>query len=293
MHNLFRKSIKIVAGFGLLLLYNCATVSLPTNEIVIKENSLSTLFSEDRKTLVYFNRQENITLIDYLTSSGVLDERSLSMLNKSHEVYAGFDLDTSNGLDAIIRGDFSKWSMELGLFFSFDWKKQSTNGFSYWINKNGLQLYFLDNEYIIISSFDITNIITNVEDSLIDSPNESIILMLPNMDDEQNRQLSNGFIKGGILNLSIYLDRIENEYSLSGVIGLESDSKARAFSRLINIFLKLMLSGSTDADIVRLSREFKLETEKNKVLVGNITINDKILVEMINSIILYDREADN
>lgn len=292
MHYLFRKGIKILAGLGLLFLYNCATINIETPQQENQGVNISTLFPKERKSLIYLNGKDNTVLIKNLTTAINLDEQALTIIEKSREVYLAFDQDISLGMDAVINGDYSKRKYEFGLFFSLDWKKVSKDGRSYWINKKGMKLYFNGNEQIIMSNFDIIPIIKNLEHSVLEPPVGSIVLILPNMNDEQNMTLSNGFIKGGINSLSIYLNKVDNIYEFNGILSLESNSKAKSFTRLINIFLKILLSASNDDDIVRISEEFKIKAENSDVLVDNITLKEDFLIELINKIIFYGREAD-
>lgn len=292
MRNLFRKSLRIIAGFGLLFLYNCATVT-PSPSLVEKEScSLGDIFSKDMKTLVYLNRDENTTLIKSLSKSMGLDNNALSIINKSRELYIGLPEDVSEGMEVVVSGTFSKWKLEVGLFLSLDWKKIGRGGYTYWISKEGMSLYFVGDEHIILSSFGIIPLIKIFENSSLDPPTESILLLLPDMTSEQNSVLSRGFIKDGINDISISLDRISDKYELTGTLWLESGSKARGFSYLINIFLKLALSQSKDSEIVKISKEYEIEAINNTVLVRNITLNNKIIVDFVNSIIFIDGDTD-
>lgn len=292
MRNLFGKSVKLIAGISLLFLYNCTTLIPSGDGVERASSSLDSIFSENMKTLLYFNSQENITLIESISHFMDLDERTISIVNKSRDVYIAFPGDISGGMNVVVTGDFSKWKAELGLFFSFDWKKIKGDGYKIWINEDGLSLYFIGDEIIIISSFNIEPIITILEENYLDPPTDSILLVLPNMDEEQNKNLSNGFIKGGINNMSVSLNLEDSQYRINCILGLDSVGKARALSRLVKIFLKISLSVSTNADIVKIADEFEIKSENSTVLVENISLSEKIIVDFINNIIFLDREAD-
>ncbi len=291
MYNLFRKSIIIIAGLGLLFLSGCTTI--PQSELVEKDSlTLHDIFPEDRETLIYFELKENLNLIHSVLESFPLNATALKLINSSNELFLGFNENVSSGFDAIIKGDFSKWKAELGLFFSFDWKKVNVEGTKYWLNRDGLKIYFESDNVIIVSTFEIVSLINSSVNSFLDPPADSILLVMPEVDDDFTKKLSNGFIKGGIINISIALDKEDAEYNMTGTLGLESERKARGFRLLMKMFLKLMLSGSTDANIVAIGQNLEIKSVDNLVIVENVNLNEIFLTDFINNIILLDGDAD-
>ena len=292
MHYLFRKSIKIVAGLCLLLfLNNCTTITQP-KEDGFSSVAIDDIFDANRETLVYINKNDNNQYLELITESIELDKHSLEILNKSDEVFAAFDSDLTSGFDVVLNGEYSKRKYEFGLFLSLKWHKTKSEGFSYWMNDDGLKLYFLNNNQIIVSTFNITPIIKILESNYLDTPNESLILILQNMDDDQNESLSGGFIKSGINSLSFYLIKEENQYDLDGILSLDSESKAKGFSRIIKLVLNIALSAGEDSNLSKIGENLVITTENNKVLVGNIKLNDNMMLKLINNFILYDGDAD-
>lgn len=291
MYNLFRKSIILIAGLGLLFLSGCTTISRPS--IVEKDSlTLHNIFPEDRDTLIYFELNDNLNLIHSVLESIPVNGTTLNLINSSNELFLGFNGDISSGFDAIIKGAFSKWKAELGLFLSFDWKKVKVGGIKYWLNKEGLKIYFESDNVIIVSTFDIVTLINSSQNSFLDPPAESILLLMPKVDDELTKKLSNGFIKGGISNISISLDKENTDYNMIGTLGFESERKAKGFRLLMKMFLKFILSGSTDKNIVKIRQDLKITSVDNLVIVENIDLNEIFLTNFINNIILLDGDAD-
>lgn len=291
MYNIFRKSIIILAGLGLLFLSSCSTIK--TVETTEKQyTSFDTIFSNERSTLIYMNLLESRSLVDKLLKPLELNKNTRKLINSSQEIYLGFNKNYNLGFDAIINGEFSKKKAEFGLFLSFDWKKVKADGIKYWLNKEGMKLYFANEKTVIVSSFDIIPLIKNLNRNFIDPPTESIYIMLPIIEDDQVKKLSNGFIKGGIDSLVVTLDKNDNDYILVSSLILESPSKARGFSRLLSIFLKILLSSSQDADIVKIGQMLGIKSLEDKVIISNIYLRETFIADFINNLIFLEGEAD-
>ncbi len=291
MYNLYRKGIILIAGLGLLLLSGCTTV--PGSDVVERESlTLYNIFPAQRETLIYFELNDNLNLIHSVLDSFPINSVALDLINSSSELYLGFNQDVSSGFDAIIKGKFSKWKAELGLFFSFDWKKVKDRGTKYWLSRDGLKIYFESDNVIIVSTFNIIPLINSSGNSFLDPPTESILLVIPKVDDGFTKKLSNGFIKGGIKNISITLDKVDADYKMTGTLGLESESKARGFRLLMTMFLKLMLSSSVDENVVKIGQNLEITSVKDSVIVKNINLNEIFLTDFINKIILIDGDTD-
>ncbi len=292
MYNLFRKSLRIAAGFTLLFFFNCASVSnsdfIPLRDSVEIDN----IFSEERETIVYLNCLENVDILDQMIDVFNLKGVTKSTIKKSTEFYLASGKDFSSGFDVIIKGDFSKKIVEFGLFLSFDWKKIKEDGYRFWRSKKGLDICFIDNSTILVSSFDIKGLIDIVENNDLESPEDSILLLMPDLDKEQLKSLTQGFIKGGIKSLSFSLNGNGESYDLEAIVGLESARMAKAFNILLSRFLKIILSNSDDPNIVKLGKEFQLEYADDSVFISNIELQQKKIVELLNNLIVIKGEAD-
>ncbi|MBN2618456.1 MAG: hypothetical protein JXR64_09135, partial [Spirochaetales bacterium] len=85
---------------------------------------------------------------------------------------------------------------------------------------------------------------------------------------------------------------MDNVYDVLVTLNLESENKARAFERLIKLFLKILLSTSEYADIINRSSEFLVKSEKSSVIIEKIVIDNKIIIDFINKFIFYEGETD-
>ncbi len=290
MYNLYRKSI-VVAGLSLLLFFSCTTVKVDSKQS--KEyKTLDQILTTGRDTLIYLDFKENMSLLGNVMDMLPIEGKTTYLVDKSNEIFLAYNEELTNGFDAIINGEFSKWKSEMGLSISFQWKKYSDRGLKYWKNKDGLKLYFAGNETVIISTGDIVPIISRYNMYNLEIPASSIYIMLPLIKDEQIIKLSNGFIKGGIESMNIFLDKSEIGYDLEGVLGLESDGKARALTRLIKIFLKVLLSGSIDPDVTKIGDELNIEASGKSVIINNVKLKEEFIADFVNSIMFLDGEAD-
>lgn len=291
MYNLFRKSIILIAGFGLLFLSGCTTV-IPEKIEPAKPLVLSSIFSKDREALLYLNLPENDLLIQDLLDSLSIKGAAADLVSSSNDLFLGFNKDFTTGFDAIITGNYTKWKIDLGLFFSLDWKKITEDGVSYWHHKDGINLYIDSNDLIIISSLNMVFLVNHIQNAILDSPTDSIVLLMPHIDDAFTKKISKGFIKGGVEDLELVLNKIETDYSFVGTLGFESKGKAKGFSLLLKMFLKLMLSGSEDEILKGFGKELEITSENNLVIIDNISINEKYLSDFINNIIFLEGDAD-
>ncbi|QEN04009.1 hypothetical protein EW093_04600 [Thiospirochaeta perfilievii] len=290
MHNLFRKSIIIIAGLGLLFLYSCQTN--PPSLRIQESVSIDNLFSDQRDSIIYVDFKENQSIINGVLATYNLDKFTKGFITQSFDVFLGLNSDIKSGFDGVLRGDFSRGKSEFGLFLSFSWKKVKDRGIKYWVNKDGVKIYFSDNNTIIFSSLDIVPIIKKHREFSLETPVDAILFIKPRVEDELTKRLSNGFIQGGVKSLKLSLNPRNLEYTIIGELGFETINKAKAFNRLLNLFFKFSSLTSNSVILNDISQNIEVRTENNFVVLENIAINEKIIVDFINNIIFLEGEAD-
>lgn len=293
MHNFLRKSIVIIsAGLFLLFLYTCKTTSSTGSDDYVGDTmNMELFFPENRDAVIYLESSENMFLVESIINSFMLKGSAEKTIKNSRNIFIATGFDRLDGFDIILEGDYSRFTMELGLFFSFDWKKVHSGDHEIWESSDGIKLSFIDSGYIAISTSELSDILDSLSKYNIETPEDSLLVLLPALDKETVKKLSSGFIKGGVESLSLALNAESENYTLNASIGV-TEGKAKAFSRLINIFLKLAFSGSLDPNIVKAGNEFKIEAENSTVLISNIVLNQKKVVELLNNILVIKGEAD-
>ncbi|MGL1893310.1 MAG: hypothetical protein OCD02_16865 [Spirochaetaceae bacterium] len=293
MYNLLRKSIKfIVAGLGLLFLFGCTTIEPVPFSKETDSSTLDTIFSEDRDTVVYVNTRENEFILNSLLDSLAVEGMARETITDSSEIFLAFSEDFTLGFEVIVKGEFSKWKSDLGLFLSSKWKKGKRDGNVFWVGEDGIELFFVDNTTLIMSSFNISPLITIVKNSYLESPNDSLTFKLLKVTDEKLKSMSNGFLRGGVNGISVSLKNDSFIYEVETTIGVDTEKKANAFSRLVKLFLKLALTFSNDEEVSKLGSELEVIASGSSVIIKNIHLTDKKIVELINSVIFIDKDVD-
>ncbi|OQY40639.1 MAG: hypothetical protein B6229_01135 [Spirochaetaceae bacterium 4572_7] len=288
MHNLFRKSLKkLVVGLFVLLLFNCKTSSVsfttPPGRVGLEE-----VFSDSSDYLIYVDLDDNRELISEQIEDMTLSKNVKNFINNSYELYIG----VGSSSEIILVGDFSKGLLDIGLFFSLDWKRESNNGVKYWHSRDGLNLYIRDSRTIVLSNNHITSTILKLGEKNLTPSSGSAHIIVPVVTEELLKSLTKGFMKSGIDSMEFITNRNDSIYTSTCIISLPTSGKAKTFSRVIELVLKLLVSGSTDYWIKDISDNIRIKVVEKDVLVENILIKDKNIVEMAKKLIIMNREAD-
>ncbi len=294
MYYLSRKSIRLtVAGVILLLFFSCTT-TLGLEELSVEQEplSLETMFPKDSNNLVYVNSRENVEIIDSLLNRYLVDSVTRSIVLESHEIFLAVENDFNDGFDLLLNGDISKSKMEFGMFLSISWRKVNDNGYRYWVNRDGIKIFFINDNTIIVSNKDIKDLINkNIHYHSYLSPKSSVLLIKPKLTSSEIKTLSRGFIKGGLNNITISLDKITEEYELIAEIGVK-DGKAKGFSQLLKLFFKIGLSNSDNSEVSKIASTLEIKVEDDSVIVDNIVLDHIKIVELLNSLLVMSGDTD-
>lgn len=236
--------------------------------------------------------EDNTSLITYFLQQLELNKRVEEIVIDSRALYLGMASSIEEGFELVVEGEFNRNSLGFGLFLSFDWKKVKSESGNYWIHRDGIKLSLDHYGKLIISTGNIEPLIDRVNGYNILDPQESIYIGIKELDPLKLKELTNGFIKTGIDEVDITLDRSEEEYQMLCRIWTLTESKAKAFSRLLNLFFRLMSKTSTNEDLLEIVQNMDIQTEDNTVIMNNITLNEKIIIDFINNVIFIEGEAD-
>lgn len=294
MYNLFRKSIILLtAGLSLLFLFSCETTAAFQDITAEKEPlTIETLFSPERNTLIYLNSGDNRDLLNSLSDRVKLDSFTKKTLLNSQEIFLAANRDIGEGFDLLLKGDLSRSKMEFGLFLSFSWRKLNDNGYRYWISKDGVKLYFVDDNTILVTTFDMVDLIDrNVGFHSYIAPDNSLLLLMPRLAKEDVETLTMGFIKGGLDSFNLSMNKSDNLYNLTMRVGV-LDGKAKAFSHLIKLFAKSILSKSKDPQVKQIGSKMVIDVEDNSVVLDDVVLKEGKIVELLNNLLVINREAD-
>ena len=292
MYNLLRKSIIIlIAGLGLLFFHGCSTVEPNLLLEQIPQISIEEIFPKEREILLFIDTNENFSLINNVLSQVFEDQDIRDYLESSEKVFIATSRDVQNGFDIIIEGDFPKWKIDFGLFFSKDWKKSKKQGYKTWKNSTGIELYIDSSGRVIVSTYDISKILEKIKLNKLKRPTESIVLIIPELSSELLKELSNGFIKDGVDRLTVTLEKEDFEYLLEAKLGLGSENKAKSFSRLLNIFFKIA-AGYSSPEMLNIIENLTITPKSSTIILENIVLTEKDIIDLLYNLIFKVEEAD-
>ena len=295
MYNLFRKSV-IVAGFSLLFLFSCQTFNNDsTNKYNYISNSYVTIenmFSNESEAVVFLDIQSNIHLLNELLDVINLKGESRKIVSESFKLYFNIIDFSDNLFNVVLEGKFSKFKIDLAFTFSPSWKLKSAYGFKFWQNREGLSLYYLKKDVMILTNYDIILLKNSLDNKYIEEQTDSVVLLLPKVDDKLTKKLSSGMISGGVKSIKATANLQDSSYLVNSELELENKSKATSFSRLLRLFLKVLASTSSNNETKLIVENIEIGSTDKYVELNNIVFENSSIVDILNKIIFLEGEAD-